>query len=85
VIATRVGGIPDIVGEDEALLVPSEDPAALAQAIGAVRADPAAAHQRATDAHARLQREGDTARWVARYRYVYEAARAVSARPSARA
>ena len=85
VIATRVGGISDIVGEDEALLVPSEDPAALAQAIGAVRADPAAAHQRATDAHARLQREGDTARWVARYRYVYEAARAVSARPSARA
>jgi glycosyltransferase involved in cell wall biosynthesis len=74
VIATRVGGIPDVIGEDEALLVPSEDPRALAQAICTVQRDTFAARQRATDAHARVQRESDLSRWVARYRYVYEAA-----------
>lgn len=75
IIATRVGGIPDVVGDEEALLVPSEDPHALARAIGAVQLDPFSARQRATDAHARLQRDADAGRWVARYRHVYEAAR----------
>lgn len=74
VIATRVGGVPDIIGEDEALLVPPEDPRALAQAIGALQRDPFGARQRATDAHARLQRDADVGRWVERYRYVYDAA-----------
>lgn len=75
VVATRVGGIPDIVSDEEALLVPSEDPPALAAAIAQVQRDPVAARQRATDAHARLQRDCDVGRWTARYRYVYDAAR----------
>lgn len=76
VVATRVGGIPDIIGESDALLVPSEDPRALARAIDAVRRDPAAARHRATGANARLQLEFDVPRWVDRYRYIYGVARA---------
>src|SRR5262249_55581234 len=41
-IATAVGGIPEIFGADAADLVPGGDPAALARAIGSVFADPAA-------------------------------------------
>ncbi|WP_283132840.1 glycosyltransferase [Rhizohabitans arisaemae] len=40
VVATRVGGVPDLVG-DAALLVPPGDPAALAEAVGRFAADPA--------------------------------------------
>lgn len=74
IVATRVGGVPDLIGEEEALLIPPEDPRALAQAIGAVQRDPFGARQRATDAHARLQRDADVSRWVERYKYVYDAA-----------
>lgn len=75
VIATRVGGIPDVIAEDEALLVPSEHPRALAQAICTVQRDTFGAHQRAIDAQARVQREGDLPRWVGRYAHVYRVAR----------
>ena len=40
VVASNVGGIPDVVGR-AGLLVPREDPVALASAIGAVLRDPA--------------------------------------------
>ena len=40
-IATRVGGIPEIFGPDAGELVPSGDPAALAQAIASAVRDPA--------------------------------------------
>jgi glycosyltransferase involved in cell wall biosynthesis len=39
-VATAVGGLPELVG-DAALLVPPGDPAALAAAVGRVLADPA--------------------------------------------
>jgi glycosyltransferase involved in cell wall biosynthesis len=42
-VASRVGGIPDLTGEDAALLVPSDNPARLASAILAVLDDPALA------------------------------------------
>jgi glycosyltransferase involved in cell wall biosynthesis len=42
VVATRVGGVPEAVTEgDDAVLVPPRDPAALADALAAVAADPA--------------------------------------------
>jgi glycosyltransferase involved in cell wall biosynthesis len=54
-VATRVGGIPELTGEDGAILVPPQDPAALAAAVLSVLDDPgrgeklsAAARQRAT-------------------------------------
>jgi len=40
IVATRVGGIPDLVGDDAAVLVRPGDPQALAAAVRAVLADP---------------------------------------------
>jgi glycosyltransferase involved in cell wall biosynthesis len=42
IVATRVGGLPDVVG-DAGLLVPPDDPAAFAEAIAALLSDPARA------------------------------------------
>lgn len=54
-VASRCGGIPDLTGEDGALLIPPGDAGALAEAVRTVLADPAlaarlsaAARQRAT-------------------------------------
>jgi glycosyltransferase involved in cell wall biosynthesis len=43
IVATNVGGIPDLTGTDGAILVPAEDPAALAAAVANVLDDPAMA------------------------------------------
>lgn len=41
IVATRVGGVPDVVGDGvEARIVPPGDPGALAEAIGALMRDP---------------------------------------------
>lgn len=71
VVATRVGGVPDVVGPAEALLVASEDPAALAEAIDQTRRDPAAATTRARAARARLSAHYGLERWITRYGEVY--------------
>lgn len=52
VVATSVGGLPELVGSD-GLLVPPGDPAAVAQAIEAVLDDPAGAAARAERAKRR--------------------------------
>jgi glycosyltransferase involved in cell wall biosynthesis len=43
VVATRVGGTPELTGEDAALLVPPDDPKRLASAVRSVLTDPALA------------------------------------------
>ncbi len=43
IVATRVGGNPDLTGEDAALLVPPGDAQRLADAVRAVLGDPALA------------------------------------------
>ena len=53
VVATRVGGVPALTGEDGALLVPPDDAAALAAAVRAVLTDPALAARLAAGAAAR--------------------------------
>jgi glycosyltransferase involved in cell wall biosynthesis len=40
IVATRVGGTPDLTGEDAAILVPPADPESLADAVRTVLADP---------------------------------------------
>jgi glycosyltransferase involved in cell wall biosynthesis len=79
VVATRVGGVPDVVGPDEAILVPPGDPGALAAGVRAVFADPGAALVRARAARVRLQREFALDPWVDQY---LEAYRAMGARRS---
>jgi glycosyltransferase involved in cell wall biosynthesis len=71
VVATAVGGVPEAVSGDEALLVPSEDPGALAAAIGMVATDRSAAAARATRARARLEREYSTESWLKRHEQLY--------------
>lgn len=71
VVATHVGGVPDVVSPGEALLVPAEDPDALASAIRAVLEDPAAAAARAAAARARLERAFGREPWLDRYEMLY--------------
>jgi glycosyltransferase involved in cell wall biosynthesis len=54
-IATRVGGIPEIFGADAGSLVAPGDPAALARALVAKLADPAAAQDAAARLRARVE------------------------------
>ena len=71
VIASAVGGVPDVVSPSEALLVPPDNPAALSAAVRLVHADRAAAVARARKATSRLQQEFAVGPWIDRYEQVY--------------
>lgn len=71
IVAAAVGGIPDVVTEKEALLVPPEDPQALAASIRDVAADPLGARARAEAARQRLLADFSMTQWVNRYDAVY--------------
>lgn len=77
IVATRVGGVPDVVTGAEALLVPPEDPMALAAALRTVQRDPAAAAERARAARERLQREYGSEPWLDRYEAIYRQLRSL--------
>jgi glycosyltransferase involved in cell wall biosynthesis len=79
IVATSVGGVPEMLSAAEAILVAAEDPSALATGIRAVLADGVAARERATRAHSRLLAEFSTEAWLARYESVYR-----SVQPEAR-
>lgn len=70
-VATSVGGVPDAVSPAEALLVPSEDPRALAAAIRAVHDDAAAAAARAARARLRLETDHAPGPWLDAYEDLY--------------
>ena len=72
IVATAVGGVPDVVSPREALLVPPEDPGQLAWAICEARADTHGTQARILAARARLGGEFDLERWVGRYQAIYE-------------
>jgi glycosyltransferase involved in cell wall biosynthesis len=72
VVVTSVGGIPDVVSTDEALLVAPESPQHLADAISRALADPAATATRMARARARIDAEFSLQRWVEHYTLVYE-------------
>jgi len=71
IVATCVGGVPDVVSGAEALLVPAEDPVALAAAIVSVYLDSGAATGRAAAARARVERDFTVDSWLAAYEKVY--------------
>src|SRR5262249_50830618 len=74
VVATSVGGVPDIVSESEARLVPSDDPIALATAIASVLADPQPARARARLAKQRLGDAFGADAWLDRHEAIYRLA-----------
>jgi glycosyltransferase involved in cell wall biosynthesis len=74
VVATRVGGIPDVIGDGEALLVEPDDPAALAAGVAATIGDSEAAASRATAARRQVADRFAVAPWLARIDAVYAAA-----------
>lgn len=71
IVATRVGGVPSMFPEGEVLLVPSDDPRALAAAIDAVRSDPEGARERARAARRRLERDFAPRPWLERHEALY--------------
>ena len=71
VVATRVGGVPDVVRPTDALLVDAERPAALAHAIRAVVRDPEGARVRVESARRRLAADYGVRPWVEQYNAVY--------------
>jgi glycosyltransferase involved in cell wall biosynthesis len=76
-VATRVGGVPDVIGDNEAWLVPPERPDILAATITEALAHPETARAKATAAEARLHREFARDKWLDRHDEVYDAARRV--------
>lgn len=80
IIATRVGGVPDLLPAHTALLISPESPTELRDAIRQVIADPAAAMSRADAARRRLDAEYRADAWVDDYEQVYQDARAHAAR-----
>lgn len=71
VVATRVGGVPDAVG-DCGLLVEPERPEALAEAMQRLMDDPLLAADLGRRARERARREYSLDRMVDRYLEVYE-------------
>jgi len=74
VIATAIGGLPEIITHEvDGLLIPADDPAALAGAIERLAADPALAARLGAAAAARVEHERSHVHGAERYRAQYEA------------
>ena len=71
VVSTAVGGIPDVVSAEEAVLVPPNDARQLAEAILRTVDDPDGAAMRARRATIRIEAEFSAHRWVERYSAIY--------------
>jgi glycosyltransferase involved in cell wall biosynthesis len=76
IVATSVGGVPDVVSSEEAWLVASEDPHGVAAALRALRADAAEGARRAQAARRRLAADFADAPWLDAYLRIYREARA---------
>lgn len=71
IVATRVGGVPDVVSAGQSWLVEPDDADALAAALDAVRRDPAMARVRAASAAARLRERYAVEPWLREYEDLY--------------
>lgn len=70
-VVTRVGGVPDVVTDREALIVPSEQPELLAKAIEQVCSDGERAAERVVNARARLDTAFSRDRWLDEHEQIY--------------
>lgn len=73
VVATAVGGVPDVVGREGGILVPPGDPVSLAGALRSTLTDPGEARRRAVAARARLAGTYGPDSWLDRHERVYDA------------
>lgn len=80
IVATRVGGVPDLLSSRSALLVPRDDPHALASALLSVLLDRESAATRAEHAAEVLTTKYDGAHWLDRYADVYRGLRQITQR-----
>lgn len=71
IVATAVGGVPDVLPQGTALVIPPGDPQGLAQAIGNVLRYPRHATARATAARTRLLTHYEPQRWLDAYEELY--------------
>jgi glycosyltransferase involved in cell wall biosynthesis len=71
VVATAVGGVPDVLRDSEGWLVSPEDPTALAAAIDRVLSDPAEARRRAGRAAERVREVYGLGSWLDQYDRLY--------------
>jgi glycosyltransferase involved in cell wall biosynthesis len=71
IVATRVGGVPDILSETEGRLVPPGSHEDLSRAIRAVYSDPGDAQKRAVQAQYRLASDYALRPWLAGYEDIY--------------
>jgi glycosyltransferase involved in cell wall biosynthesis len=74
IVATRVGGIPNLLNDLQARLVPSESPSLIAQAVADVIHDRHAAAERASAARDHLSRAFAIRPWVDRHVELYDRA-----------
>lgn len=74
IVATRVGGVPDVVSPAEAVLVAPADPVALAAAIRDAYRNPSVARSRAERARRRLVTDFALPPWIDRYDAIYRTA-----------
>ena len=74
IVATSVGGVPDVVTSSHAILVPSEQPKMIARALGELAIQPAAAARRSVLARERLLQSYGSAGWLDAIDAVYKAA-----------
>jgi glycosyltransferase involved in cell wall biosynthesis len=71
IVASAVGGVPDVVSDREGILVEPERPPVLAAALRAIHREPGAARERARAAALRVTREFAPATWLARHAEIY--------------
>lgn len=72
VVTTAVGGVPDVVSEEQAHLCEAGDPAGIAKAIDEVLSNPEDAARRADSARTRLDRDFAVEPWARRHLEIYE-------------
>jgi glycosyltransferase involved in cell wall biosynthesis len=74
IVAAQVGGVPDMVTSADAMLVPAEQPAMIAQSLAAMLRDPSAANERSLRARERVVRQFSADAWLAAVDEVYRVA-----------
>ncbi|MGH7577663.1 MAG: glycosyltransferase [Longimicrobiales bacterium] len=83
IVATRVGGVPDVLSPAEGWLVPADDPDAIAAAVVAIRDNPSEIRARVRAARDRLEDQFSVEPWLARYEVLYRSVMRTATTPVA--